>query len=136
MVGEIDRVAASDGEHEPDNETEDRELDAAERPSPTRRVAHQGAGAVGEHDADDRLGDRLPDPDGIAATRHVLAVSPGVKIVILTTFEQDDYVFGAINAGASGFLLKRTRPEEPQSIPSLPAMRSITMRVTEGDRSA
>ena len=32
--------------------------------------------------------------------------------MILTTFEQDDYVFGAINAGASGFLLKRTRPEE------------------------
>ena len=33
-------------------------------------------------------------------------------MVILTTFEQDDYIFGAIDAGASGFLLKRTRPEE------------------------
>lgn len=55
---------------------------------------------------------RMPDLDGIAATRHVLAVSPEVKVVILTTFEQDDYIFGAINAGASGFLLKRTRPEE------------------------
>ena len=55
---------------------------------------------------------RMPDLDGIAATREVLASSPEVKVVILTTFEQDDYVFGAINAGASGFLLKRTRPEE------------------------
>ena len=55
---------------------------------------------------------RMPDLDGIAATREVLATTPEVKVVILTTFEQDDYVFGAINAGASGFLLKRTRPEE------------------------
>lgn len=55
---------------------------------------------------------RMPNRDGITATRDVLAVSPDVKVVILTTFEQDDYIFGAINAGASGFLLKRTRPEE------------------------
>ena len=55
---------------------------------------------------------RMPDGDGIAATREILAVSPEVKVVILTTFEQDDYIFGAIHAGASGFLLKRTRPEE------------------------
>jgi len=55
---------------------------------------------------------RMPGLDGIAATREVLATSPEVKVVILTTFEQDDYVFGALNAGASGFLLKRTRPEE------------------------
>jgi DNA-binding NarL/FixJ family response regulator len=55
---------------------------------------------------------RMPNLDGIAATRELLAVSPAVKVVILTTFEQDDYVFGALNAGASGFLLKRTRPEE------------------------
>ena len=55
---------------------------------------------------------RMPDLDGIAATREVLASIPEVKVVILTTFEQDDYVFGAINAGASGFLLKRTRPEQ------------------------
>lgn len=55
---------------------------------------------------------RMPSLDGIAATREVLAVSPEVKVVILTTFEQDDYVFGALSAGASGFLLKRTRPEE------------------------
>jgi len=55
---------------------------------------------------------RMPDLDGIAATREVLAASPQVKVVILTTFEQDDYIFGALSAGASGFLLKRTRPEE------------------------
>ncbi|MFZ0040944.1 MAG: response regulator transcription factor [Solirubrobacteraceae bacterium] len=55
---------------------------------------------------------RMPGVDGIAATRNVLAVSPETKVVILTTFEQDDYIFGAIEAGASGFLLKRTRPEE------------------------
>ena len=52
---------------------------------------------------------RMPDLDGIAATRRLLAAAPEVKIIILTTFEQDDYIFGAIDAGASGFLLKRTR---------------------------
>jgi DNA-binding NarL/FixJ family response regulator len=55
---------------------------------------------------------RMPDLDGIAATREVLAVAPEVQVLILTTFEQDEYIFGAISAGASGFLLKRTRPEE------------------------
>jgi DNA-binding NarL/FixJ family response regulator len=55
---------------------------------------------------------RMPDLDGISATREVLAGSQDVKVIILTTFEQDDYVFGALAAGASGFLLKRTRPEE------------------------
>jgi DNA-binding NarL/FixJ family response regulator len=55
---------------------------------------------------------RMPDLDGISATRELLATFPDVKVVILTTFEQDDYIFGALSAGASGFLLKRTRPEE------------------------
>jgi DNA-binding NarL/FixJ family response regulator len=55
---------------------------------------------------------RMPDLDGISATREVLAASPEVKVVVLTTFEQDDYIFEALNAGASGFLLKRTKPEE------------------------
>ncbi len=55
---------------------------------------------------------RMPDLDGIAATSEVLDTSPGVKVVILTTFEQDDYIFGALNAGASGFLLKRSSPEQ------------------------
>ena len=55
---------------------------------------------------------RMPDLDGIAATRQLLSAFPAVRVVILTTFEQDDYLFDALNAGASGFLLKRTRPEE------------------------
>jgi DNA-binding NarL/FixJ family response regulator len=54
---------------------------------------------------------RMPDLDGIAATREVVAASPDVRVVILTTFEEDDYIFGALEAGASGFLLKRTTPE-------------------------
>jgi len=55
---------------------------------------------------------RMPDLDGIEATRMLTREAPEVKVLILTTFEQDDYVFGALRAGASGFLLKRTRPEE------------------------
>ncbi|MBF8187488.1 response regulator transcription factor [Nonomuraea sp. K274] len=55
---------------------------------------------------------RMPDLDGIAATSRLSRTTPDVKILILTTFEQDDYIFGALRAGASGFLLKRARPEE------------------------
>ena len=55
---------------------------------------------------------RMPDLDGIEATRLLAQEAPGVRVLILTTFEQDDYVFGALQAGASGFMLKRTRPEE------------------------
>jgi DNA-binding NarL/FixJ family response regulator len=55
---------------------------------------------------------RMPDLDGIAATREVVSAYTDAKVVILTTFEQDDYIFGALNAGASGFMLKRTSPEE------------------------
>jgi len=55
---------------------------------------------------------RMPDLDGIGATRELTRAAPHARVLILTTFEQDDYVFGALRAGASGFLLKRTRPEE------------------------
>jgi DNA-binding NarL/FixJ family response regulator len=55
---------------------------------------------------------RMPNLDGIAATREVLDARPEAKVVILTTFEEDDYIFGALRAGASGFLLKRTSPED------------------------
>ena len=69
--------------------------------------------AVGAYGPDLVLMDvRMPDLDGIAATREVLAASPEVRVLILTTFEEDEYIFGALHAGASGFLLKRTRPEE------------------------
>jgi DNA-binding NarL/FixJ family response regulator len=55
---------------------------------------------------------RMPDLDGISATRELIAASPEIRVVVLTTFEQDDYIFGALSAGASGFLLKRSKPEE------------------------
>jgi DNA-binding NarL/FixJ family response regulator len=55
---------------------------------------------------------RMPDLDGISATRELARAAPATRVLILTTFEQDDYIFGALHAGASGFLLKRARPEE------------------------
>jgi DNA-binding NarL/FixJ family response regulator len=55
---------------------------------------------------------RMPDLDGIAATHELTHAAARSRVLILTTFEQDDYIFGALRAGASGFLLKRTRPEE------------------------
>src|SRR6266566_225364 len=55
---------------------------------------------------------RMPELDGIEATRELTHTAPRARVLILTTFEQDDYVFGALRAGASGFLLKRARPEE------------------------
>jgi DNA-binding NarL/FixJ family response regulator len=55
---------------------------------------------------------RMPDLDGISATHELARVAPAAKVLILTTFEHDDYIFGGLRAGASGFLLKRTRPEE------------------------
>ena len=55
---------------------------------------------------------RMPDLDGIAATRELAHGAPSTRVVILTTFEQDDYIFASLHAGASGFLLKRTSPEE------------------------
>jgi DNA-binding NarL/FixJ family response regulator len=55
----------------------------------------------------------MPRLDGIAATRRI-AGDAGIRtrVVILTTFEQDDYVFQALRAGASGFLLKNAPPEQ------------------------
>ncbi|MDF9811886.1 response regulator transcription factor [Streptomyces sp. SPB162] len=57
---------------------------------------------------------RMPRMDGLAATRQITAdpALTGVKVVILTTFELDEYVFEAIRAGASGFLVKDTEPAE------------------------
>ena len=55
---------------------------------------------------------RMPGMDGVTATREIIAAAPDTRILILTTFEDDDYVFGALTAGASGFLLKRTQPEQ------------------------
>jgi DNA-binding NarL/FixJ family response regulator len=57
---------------------------------------------------------RMPVLDGIEATRQITASpeSADVRVIILTTFDLDDYVFGALRAGASGFLLKDTLPED------------------------
>jgi len=54
---------------------------------------------------------RMPNLDGIDATRQITAEPDPPRIIILTTFELDEYVFQALRAGASGFLLKRTEPE-------------------------
>ena len=54
---------------------------------------------------------RMPGIDGIEATRRLVAARPDTKILILTTFHDDEYVYGALRAGASGFLLKRASPE-------------------------
>lgn len=56
---------------------------------------------------------RMPRLDGIQATRHILDTVPEPpRIIVVTTFENDEYVYDALKAGANGFLLKRTRPEE------------------------
>ena len=55
---------------------------------------------------------RMPDLDGIAATTELLKAAPATKVIILTTFEIDEYILGALRAGASGFLLKRSSPEQ------------------------
>lgn len=57
---------------------------------------------------------RMPELDGLEATRRIVADArlAGVRVVILTTFDLDDYVYGALRAGASGFLVKDTEPTE------------------------
>lgn len=54
---------------------------------------------------------RMPGIDGIEATRRTTAVLPETRVLVLTTFQHDEYVWGALRAGASGFLLKRSSPE-------------------------
>lgn len=55
---------------------------------------------------------RMPTLDGIEATRRIVAANPDARIIILTTFDLDEYAFGGLRAGASGFLLKDARPSE------------------------
>jgi DNA-binding NarL/FixJ family response regulator len=55
---------------------------------------------------------RMPGIDGLEATRRIVAADGTPKVVVLTTFEVDEYVFEALRAGASGFVLKRTPPAE------------------------
>jgi len=55
---------------------------------------------------------RMPVVDGIEATRRIVLDNPAVRVLVLTTFDLDAYAFGALRAGASGFLLKDVPPEE------------------------
>ncbi len=55
---------------------------------------------------------RMPELDGLGATRRILAADPGARILILTTFDLDEYIYEALSAGASGFVLKDDPPEQ------------------------
>jgi DNA-binding NarL/FixJ family response regulator len=55
---------------------------------------------------------RMPNLDGIEATKQIVASGSRTRILVLTTFDLDEYVYGAVQAGASGFLLKDVRPAE------------------------
>ena len=55
---------------------------------------------------------RMPGCDGIEATRRIVAANADVRVLVLTTFDLDEYAFGALRAGASGFLLKDVHPAE------------------------
>jgi DNA-binding NarL/FixJ family response regulator len=75
----------------------------------------QAVAAVREHQPDVVLMDiRMPGMDGLEATRRILATPahPDCRIIILTTFDLDQYVYAALTAGASGFLLKDVSPEQ------------------------
>jgi DNA-binding NarL/FixJ family response regulator len=88
---------------EPDIEVRGEASDGAEVPGLVRRLA-----------PDVVLMDvRMPTVDGIAATRHlVTALQQPPRVLVLTTFGNDGYVYEALQAGATGFLLKRSRPAE------------------------
>ncbi|WP_427868733.1 response regulator transcription factor [Leucobacter luti] len=55
---------------------------------------------------------RMPGTDGIEATRQIISELPQTRVLVLTTYDQDEFAFGALQAGAAGFLLKNTRPAE------------------------
>jgi DNA-binding NarL/FixJ family response regulator len=55
---------------------------------------------------------RMPELDGLDATRRILAADPGARVLVLTTFDLDEYVFEALRVGASGFILKDEPPEQ------------------------
>ncbi len=102
----------------------------------------QALAAVLEHRPDVALMDiRMPGMDGLEATRRILAgpAGAGCRIIILTTFDLDQYVYAALTAGASGFLLKDVSPEQlVDAVRSGDALLapSITRRLVERFASA
>lgn len=82
-----------------------------------RVVAEAGSGPAGVREALAQQPDlvlmdvEMPGGDGITATRQILKAAPHIRVVILTTFDLDDYVVAALRAGASGFLLKTSDPQ-------------------------
>ena len=54
---------------------------------------------------------RMPEMDGLAATKAIVAAGDATRVIVLTTFDLDDYIYEALRVGASGFLLKDTPPE-------------------------
>ncbi len=110
----------------------------------------EGLAGVAEYRPDVVLIDiRMPVMDGIEATTALIALPEPPKVIVLTTFDADDYVMRALAAGASGFLLKDTAPEaiveavhrvaagEPMLSPSVTT--TLIQQVTtqhSGDRSA
>ncbi|MGL4831704.1 MAG: response regulator [Propionibacteriaceae bacterium] len=73
----------------------------------------EAVAALIEQPADVVLMDiRMPQMDGVEATRRIVEAGLGTRVLVLTTFDLDEYVFAALKAGASGFLLKDARPEE------------------------
>jgi DNA-binding NarL/FixJ family response regulator len=79
--------------------------EAADGRAAVQRARHAGPDVV-------LMDVRMPELDGIHATAELLAVAPASRVIILTTFEDDAYILGALRAGASGFLLKRSAPEQ------------------------
>lgn len=83
-----------------------------------RTVGEAGTGAEAVELAESERPDlvlmdvRMPEMDGIEATRRICGDLPGVRVLILTTFDLDSYVYSALRAGASGFLLKDTPPAD------------------------
>ena len=63
---------------------------------------------------------RMPEMDGVEATRRIVEAGLPTKVLVLTTFDLDEYVFAALKAGASGFMLKDARPDD-----LLSAIRSV-----------
>ncbi|MBT2496926.1 response regulator transcription factor [Microbacterium sp. ISL-59] len=91
-----------------------------------RVVGEAASGAEAVHMAEDLQPDvilmdiRMPEMDGIEATRRIVRGTPSSRVLVLTTFDLDEYAFGSLRAGASGFLLKNTPPAQ-----LLAAIRSI-----------